>query len=304
MSLKISPPFLIAFVALSSIIASTIVVGSSLGAFQSSHESDCHHDARRDLQSSDTDNTATDEWATPARPHPAERSPQHASTRATDDDLDNDDCRQASCDEEGSAVDVMRAWTDGHRRQVSRDIIIASEHRQARSRGASSRGFGSSGARQDNGENPQEYSRITEYLVDFDESPEEVRDPSEILVEPSNIVQDEDFVGLVAWDPRDREPRGSYLYVLQQGVEARLAQIHRYFCTERRLDILAESCVPIASVYSDEGAPVAVGYTDEGQPRETEVDDLDPELFSQGNDYTEANEMLLKLQEYFDSLRV
>jgi hypothetical protein len=152
-------------------------------------------------------------------------------------------------------------------------------------------------------EPPPEYASIREYLIDHDEQPDEVRDVSEILGDPSNIVHDDRGISLVAWDPRERAPRGSYLYVLQQGSESGLSQIHRYFCAERRLDILAEACVPIASIYSNAGSPVAVGYNEEGLPRETAADDLDPTLFSRASDYIEANELLLDLQEYFDSLR-
>lgn len=150
---------------------------------------------------------------------------------------------------------------------------------------------------------PPEYESIRRYLTDFDEEPAEVRDVADILADPSNIVTEEGAVTLLAWDRRDREPRGSYLNVLQQDPQSRLLQIHRYFCLERRLDVMAGSCIPIASVYSESGAPRAVRYDGNGQPIVTEPDDLDPSQFSRGQSYVESNELLLYLQEYFDSMR-
>lgn len=102
---------------------------------------------------------------------------------------------------------------------------------------------------------------------------------------------------------REREPEGSYLYVLEQDTESRVTQVHRYFCPERRLDILAESCVPIASVYSDGGEPMSVRYTGSGHPTEGPAGDLDPSLFSPASYYLEANELLLALQDYFNQMR-
>lgn len=148
-----------------------------------------------------------------------------------------------------------------------------------------------------------EYTSIRQYLADGDETLAEVRDVNDILADPSNIVREEDHISLLAWDVREQEPRGSYLYVLQQDTENMVSQVHRYFCPERRLDVIAEVCVPIASVFSSSGAPYAVDYSQGGQPLQEQANDLDPSIFSRDTSYVEANEFLLGLQEYFDSMR-
>jgi len=144
---------------------------------------------------------------------------------------------------------------------------------------------------------------IRDYLADVDESPDAVRDEWDIAAAPSNVAFTEAGIHLLAWDLRDREPRGSYLYILQQDEQGRLAQVHRYFCVQRRLDILSEVCVPMASVYSNAGTPMAPGYSADGHLVVTEASDLDGANFSRLTSYVEANEMLLAMQEYFDSLR-
>lgn len=214
-------------------------------------------------------------------------------------------CREAGGGPAGAAGrardGVARASPTGALR------LVPAWLRQGECPGSGRHGRSSPRARRDVGdeepEEPPGYASIGRYLTDADERPDEVRDLAEIFGAPSNVVADADGASLLAWDVREREPRGSYLYVLEQDGEGRLAQVHRYFCPERRLDVLAETCVPIASVYSDSGAPIAVGYTREGGPRERQADDLDPSLFSRARDYTEADELLLYLQEYFDSLR-
>lgn len=160
----------------------------------------------------------------------------------------------------------------------------------------------SGGSEDDEAEDP-EYSSIRQYLTDADEQPTDVPEVVDILSDPSNVVSAGDAVNLVAWDVRDQEPRGSYLYVLQQDLENNISQVHRYFCPQRRLDILAEICEPIASVFSEAGEPRAVQYTEDGVPSLREASDLDPSQFSRGNAYVEANEFLLYLQDYFDSTR-
>lgn len=148
-----------------------------------------------------------------------------------------------------------------------------------------------------------EYLPVSSYLTDVDEEPQDVRDIPDIMEDPSNIIGDESSVSLLAWDVRQQEPQGSYLYVLQQDLENHISQVHRYFCRERRLDILVETCQPVASVYSDSGVPMAVGYTEEGLPLTLEADGLDESLFSRSSSYVEANEYLFYLQEYLDSIR-
>ena len=148
-----------------------------------------------------------------------------------------------------------------------------------------------------------EHSSIRRYLTGHGERLDEVLDVGDIRSAPSNVVADGELISVMAWDVRLEEPRGSYLYVLQDDREARVAQVHRFFCLERRLDVLAETCVPIASVYSNAGIPTAVGYTEAGQPVATEPRDLDPWQFSRWGAYLEANEYLLFLQSYFESLR-
>jgi hypothetical protein len=200
----------------------------------------------------------------------------------------------------GQRLERTRAATSSRRTRSS------STHRRRRSSGHSSFGGGADDGALSNEQAPddeQSYSTIRPYLTDFDESPEAVRDVQEILGDPSNIVNDPNSISLLAWDVRDRAPHGSYLYVLQQDVQNHISQIHRFFCRERRLDILAESCEPVASIFSDSGIPMSVGYSQEGQPILREADDLDQSLFSRSNNYVEANEMLLYLQEYFDDLR-
>ncbi len=145
----------------------------------------------------------------------------------------------------------------------------------------------------------QEWASIRVYLTDFDEEPAEVRDIHDILGDPSNVVALDEDVYLLAWDVRNREPRGSYLSVLQNGADGRLEQVHRYYCGQRRLDVLAEICIPLGSVYSSEGVPAAVTYSDEGIPIPREADDLDPSAFSNRGRYIEANELLWWLQGHF-----
>ncbi len=183
--------------------------------------------------------------------------------------------------------------------------VIAAElfRRRGLSRGFSGSRAGLDEEAPDEEEEP-EYASIRKYLTDIDELPDDVRGVVDILNDPSNIVSEGDAVNLVAWDIRYEEPIGSYLYVLQQDVESNISQVHRYFCPQRRLDILAETCVPVASVFSNAGEPVAVGYTEDGLPIMRDAGDLDPERFSRGTTYVEANEFLFYLQEYFDSMRV
>lgn len=152
-------------------------------------------------------------------------------------------------------------------------------------------------------EEEPEFASIRSYLTDVDEVPDNVRDVPDILEDPSNIIGDDSSVSLLAWDVREQAPRGSYLYVLQQDLENQISQVHRYFCRERRLDILVETCQPVASVYSDSGVPMAVGYTEDGLPLAIEADALDESLFSRSTSYVEANEYLFYLQEYLNSVR-
>lgn len=148
-----------------------------------------------------------------------------------------------------------------------------------------------------------EFGSLRDYLAVEGEDPGAVRDEAAIVDDPSNLVVGDDVLTLLAWDPRHEEPSGSYLYVLEHDGEGRISQVHRYFCPERRLDVLAETCVPIATVYSDRGVPISVTYGADGTPEARAADDLDPRRFSRDNQYVEANELLLSIQQYFDSLR-
>jgi hypothetical protein len=168
--------------------------------------------------------------------------------------------------------------------------------------GTSGRSADADEALDEDAEGEPEYASIREYLTDVDEAPEEVRDVPDILGDPSNVVDDDGVVSLLAWDRRDEEPAGSYLYVLQQDAENNISLLHRYFCAERRLDVLASACVPVASVFSDSGVPVAVGYGEAG-PVSREAGDLDPSMFSRRTGYVDARDLLVLLQEYFESLR-
>ena len=207
--------------------------------------------------------------------------------------------------EQARASETVRA--DGDRRTASSVGVFGPAFteslRRSTSTRRSSRGFSRPGGQESPDEDDQTYADIREYLADSDEEIINVRDVSEIFGNPSNIVSEGGRVRLVSWDVREDNPQGSYLYVLQPDGANNITQVHRYFCPERRLDILAENCVPIASVYSDAGVPVAVDYLEDGRPVENDADDLDPTLFSGGNTYVEANELLIQLQEYFASLR-
>jgi hypothetical protein len=204
----------------------------------------------------------------------------------------------------GEALRAGPAWgdvppADRARARALGAVLTELSRRQVRGRARSGRG---AAARADEPE--REWADLRTYLTHDGERPAEVRPVEDILDAPSNVVVGDDAVSLVAWDARDQEPRGSYLYVVEQGPESLLAQVHRYFCVERRLDVLAEVCVPIASVFSDAGRPMAVTYASgAGEPVPRVASDLDPATFSREARYVEANELLRSLQRYFDERR-
>jgi len=257
-------------------------------------------------------------WAGPAaadragdrapRPGAAE-GPGPASDRARPrwDHGSGDDLRLGSLEDETDDPDLADgASSDRDRRRQERTSAPLEQHstligpwparRGHRGPGPASTSGAADEARQ------REYASVREYLREDGEPLSSVRDASEIVDDPSNVVGQDGAATLLAWD-RWEGDAGSSLYVLQQDRQNRISQVHRFFCPERRLDTLAESCVPIASLYSDRGMPVAVAYAEDGTHVESEASDLDPSLFSISGAHADANELLIALQDHFDSVR-